>query len=107
MFYMRYNLKIWLNKHNSKEEGAMKKLFAVIMILSLLSFVFPAAGLAKEETSAVASPKCDMEKLKKIGGDAIVKIEKGSWEGGFNVTLNTDKMTFNDLIQKMVAEGCM
>ena len=69
--------------------------------------MFQGIAFAAEKTQAVASPKCDMEKVKKIGGKAVVKIEKGAWDGGYNITLNTDKLTFSELLQKMVKEKCM
>ena len=78
-----------------------------ISALSLAMVLFAAPALAGEETNAVASPKCDADKIKELGGDAVVKVEKGAWEGGYNVTLDTDKLTFAGLIEKLVDAGCM
>ena len=82
----------------------MKK---IIFAIVAMTFAVQTAVFAKEETSAVASPKCDMAKLKEVGGEGIVKVEKGAWEGGYNVTIDTDKTNSGELIQKMVAAGCM
>ena len=43
---------------------------------------------AEESTSAMAAPKCDLEKIQKLckASNDCVKVEKGAWEGGYNVT---------------------
>jgi hypothetical protein len=82
----------------------MKK---TIFVAIAMTFAIQSTAFAKEETSAMASPKCDAAKLKEIGGDGVVKVEKGAWEGGYNVTIETDKTNSGELIQKMVAAGCM
>ena len=78
-----------------------------ISALPLVVVLFAAPALAGEETSAVASPNCDAERVKELGGDGVVKVEKGAWEGGYNVTLDTDKPTIEKLIEKLVEAGCM
>ena len=79
-------------------------LAVILFVLSISTPVF-----AKPETSSVSSPKCDEAKLKQLCGDAFVKIEKAQWSGdlrGFNVTLETSKMTFGELTKKMLNAGC-
>lgn len=80
-----------------------KSIFATTALALTLSIFSAHAG---EETSAMASPKCDADKLQEIGGDGVVKVEQGAWAGGYNVTLNTDELTFADLTAKMAEEGC-
>jgi len=83
----------------------MKKIFLIIVILFLASTTYV---LAKPETSAVMSNKCDEAKIKQIAGDALIKIDPQDWGDvkGFLVTLETDKMTFADLTKKMQEAGC-
>ncbi len=78
-----------------------------ISALPLAMVLFASPALADEESAAVASPNCDAERIKELGGDGVVKVEKGEWEGGFNVTLETSKLTFAELIEKMAEADCM
>lgn len=80
-----------------------------MMLVLVLSLMGARLAVAAPETSAVSSPKCDEEKVRKLCGDALVKIEKAEWAGdmkGFNITLDTSKMTFGDLTKKMLDAGC-
>ena len=82
----------------------MKKLLFTTCCLML---AFNGSAIAAEETAAYASPKCNAEKIKEIGGDGIVKVEKGAWEGGYNITIDNSKTNSGELIGKMAAAGCM
>lgn len=82
----------------------MHGFFAIgLMTAVLLSAANPPA---KTETQAISSPKCDQKKLRAMAGNAAVKVEAGSWEGSYNVTLDTAKMTFDELLKKLVKEKC-
>lgn len=80
----------------------MKKYAFLVAFLGLA--VTAIAG--NVQTSAIMSPKCDEAKIKSLAGDALKEIKKASWKGGYNVTLDTSKMTFSQLTQKMQKEGC-
>jgi len=85
---------------------------------SMIKVVGLAAGLfmlgafssswAEESTSAMAAPKCDMEKMEKLckESDDCVKVEKGAWEGGFNVT-SKDKDAETRFMTEVVIKNCM
>lgn len=84
----------------------MKK---IIVFLSFFILAITTLVLAKPETSAVMSNKCDEAKIRQIAGDALIKIEPQDWGNGvkgFIITLETDKMTFAQLAQKMNENGC-
>ena len=78
-----------------------------ILITFSLFIALCSTAFAAEETGAYASPKCDAAKIKEIAGDGVVKVEKGAWEGGHNVTIDNSKTNSGELIGKMVAAGCM
>ena len=63
---------------------------------------------AEEVTSAMAAPKCDLEKIQKLctESDDCVKVEKGAWEGGFNVT-SKDKEAETRFLTEVVIKNCM
>jgi len=63
---------------------------------------------AAESTSAMAAPKCDMEKIKKLCSESkdCVKVEKGAWEGGYNVT-SKDKDAETRFMTEVVIKNCM
>lgn len=75
-----------------------------LVVLFVSAVVLPAR--AGEETSALSSPKCDMEKLKKLIGDGLVKIVPGVSDGIYNVTIDTAKVTSGDIVKKMLDAGC-
>ena len=83
----------------------MKRL---MMLTVAAAFVLPAAAQAKQESRAVLSNKCDVAKLKSLAGAALVKIGPGP--GGnakiHTVTLDTSKLTFQQLSQKMAKARC-
>jgi hypothetical protein len=70
--------------------------------------MLPATAQAKQESRAVLSNKCDVAKLRQIAGEALVRIGPGP--GGnakiHTITLDTSKLTFQQLTQKMVKAGC-
>ncbi|MBF8270437.1 MAG: hypothetical protein HW386_2146 [Gammaproteobacteria bacterium] len=63
---------------------------------------------AEESTSAMAAPKCDLEKIQKLceASDDCDKVEKGAWEGGYNVT-SKDKEAGNRFMTEVVIKNCM
>ncbi len=82
----------------------MKKVLFVILLLLMAS-----TSYAKEETNAVMSKSCDEAKVRELAGEALIKIVPQEWAGGlkgFNITLDTSKLTFADLTKKMMEAGC-
>jgi len=81
---------------------------SIILSAMLVVLVLPVAAQAASETKAMLSIKCSVEQLKKIIGDALIKIGPNASGNPkiFNITLNTEKMTFQQLTQKMVAAKC-
>jgi hypothetical protein len=63
---------------------------------------------AEESTSAMAAPKCDLEKIQKLCEESedCVKVEKGAWEGGYNVT-SKDKEAETRFMTEVVIKNCM
>ncbi|MEJ2122553.1 MAG: hypothetical protein P8Z76_18000 [Alphaproteobacteria bacterium] len=84
----------------------MKK--TVILTAVATALLLPAAAQAKQESRAVLSNKCDAAKLKSIAGGALVKIGPGPGKNAkiHTVTLDTSKLTFQQLTQKMAKAGC-
>jgi hypothetical protein len=84
----------------------MKK--TVILTPVATALLHPAAAQAKEESRAMLSNKCDAAKLKSIAGGALVKIGPGPGNNAktHTVTLDTSKLTFQQLTQKMAKAGC-
>jgi hypothetical protein len=80
----------------------------VILTAIAAALVVPAAAQAKQESRAVLSKKCDAAKLKAIAGPALVKIGPGPGNNAtiHTVTLDTSKLTFQQLTQKMTKAGC-
>jgi hypothetical protein len=85
----------------------MKKRFLGLCILTVAFCLFLTPAFSAEETNAVYSPKCDVKKFKDFCGEACKKVEKGSWEGGVNVTLDTDKLSWADLTKKLTENKCI
>lgn len=86
-------------------KNSVKLFVFVFAFLSALSL----AVWAAQETSTISSPKCDEAKVAALAGDALVKIEPAKWDGSlpaFIVTLNTDKLSFGKLAEKMKTAGC-
>jgi hypothetical protein len=74
-----------------------------------LALGVPIAGHAQESTSAMAAPKCDlatMEKLCAENSKECVKVEKGAFEGGYNVTTK-DKQAESRFLTEVVIKSCM
>ena len=84
----------------------MRKLLLALAAAALVAA--PGAALAANQTSALMSPKCDADKLKKLAGDALVKIgpNASGAKNIYDVTLDTAKMKFSALTQKMIKAGC-
>jgi hypothetical protein len=66
----------------------------------------PTAASAKVEKRAMLSKSCSMDKVKSLAGDAIVKVEKGASPIILNITLDTGKMTWQQLTVKMNTAAC-
>jgi len=85
------------------------KIKFILVTLVLFIFAFQLNVFAGNESASVMSKKCDKAKIEEFCGDALVKIVgPQDWGGikGFIVTLDTAKMTFKQLTDKMVAAGC-
>jgi len=82
----------------------MGKALTAGLALAFLAFSGPA--LAAAEASSVMSPKCDADRLGELAGDALISIEAGTAENIWVITLDTDKMTFEALLQEMISAGC-
>ena len=82
------------------------RIFWLTAMLLLTNLCNPA--WAEESTSAMAAPKCDMEKIQKLceESDDCVKVEKGAWEGGYNVT-SKDKEAETRFMTEVVIKNCM
>ena len=78
-------------------------LFAAAAVAIALA---PSVASAKTEKRAMLSKSCSMDKVKSLGGDAIVKLEKGPSPIILLVTLDTGKMTWQQLTVKMNSAGC-
>lgn len=82
---------------------------AAALAVMLLAFAVTAPVSAQESTSAMAAPKCDMEKMQKLCADnsnECVKVEKGAFEGGYNVT-SKDKAAETKFMTEIVIKNCM
>lgn len=82
-----------------------KKLFIAASILAITT-----TSHAQVVSTAVMSPNCNEAQLKEIAGDALVSItENQSWDNevkGFIISLDTNKMSYSDLIKKMQDKHC-
>ena len=79
------------------------------LTMALIVLAFPASVSAQESTSAMAAPKCDLEKMTKLCTDnnnECVKVEKGAFEGGYNVT-SKDKAAETKFMTEVVIKSCM
>ena len=65
---------------------------------------------AEVESSAIMSPNCTALQLKSIAGDALQSISKNqSWGDevkGYIISLDTSKLSYNDLVKKMQENNC-
>jgi hypothetical protein len=66
-------------------------IFAISLVLYAIVYMVPNVA-AEQQTNAVMSKSCDEAKLRKIAGDAIIKIEAKQWTA--------------DLTKKMLDAGC-
>jgi len=82
------------------------RIFGLTAALVLTGVCNPA--IAEESTSAMAAPKCDLEKIQKLCEESedCVKAEKGAWEGGYNVT-SKDKEAETRFMTDVVIKNCM
>jgi hypothetical protein len=82
-----------------------RQLFAIVALLTMIT-----TSHAQIVSTAVMSPNCDEAQLKEIAGTALTDIhENQSWDNevkGYIITLDTSKMTYNDLIKKMQEKNC-
>ena len=80
----------------------------VCMLFALAGSGLGAPVAAEESTSAMAAPSCDLEKIQKLCADSddCVKVEKGAWEGGYNVTAK-DKEAETRFMTEVVIKNCM
>ncbi len=83
----------------------MKHLMTLIAAIAVLA---PGASFAAEETFAALSPKCDAEKISEIVGDAVTKVAPNAsgTVGAFDVTLDTEKLSKQEFLKKLVEAGC-
>ncbi len=82
----------------------MRKTLLTLAAAALISA--PTVAIAKVDTRAMLSKKCDAEKLKQLSGGAITAIKPGPGQDIYTVSLDTAKMTWAALTQKMVKAGC-
>lgn len=86
----------------------LKKL-ALALALALPIFALTHSAFAVHKAYAVFSPSCPQDKMMEIAGDALINISRVKFAEGlysFNVTIDTQKLTYNDLIKKMEKAGC-
>ena len=87
------------------------------ILLSLTAILFMVQPLAANDTknpnhktSALYSPGCNEKQLKTLAGDALIKISvKQNWANdtkGYIVTLDTVKLSYGSLTQKMASAKC-
>jgi len=79
----------------------------ISLMVSGLLLIGLSVVYAAEETSAIAAPKCDAAKVKVLGGEGVLKVEKGAWVGSYRVTIDTTKMSSADMVRTLYAAGCM
>ena len=82
---------------------------AGMLTLALVVIAVPASVSAQESTTAMAAPKCDLEKIQKLcteNSNECVKAEKGAFEGGYNVT-SKDKAAEMKFLTEVVVKNCM
>ena len=81
----------------------------VAITVAIVAAAIPSLVSAEESTSAMAAPKCDLEKIQKLcaeNGNECVKVEKGAFEGGYNVT-SKDKAAETKFMTEVVIKNCM
>jgi len=76
-----------------------------------LSFAGDINKPVKAQTSAVMSNNCTPDQIKKLAGDAVIKINPtpnnpGTNYKSYNITLDINKMDFGALTKKMLDAGC-
>ncbi len=82
-----------------------KTLRTLAVLICTLSFGLVAA---EESTSAIAAPKCDLAQIEALCADSddCVKVEKGAWDGGYNVTA-PDKEAETKFMTEVIFKNCM
>lgn len=78
----------------------------IILFLALGVLILCKPALAIEEEQIVSSKKCDEAKIKKEGGKGVLSVKKSAWEGSYVVFIDTDQLSFTDLLQKLAKAGC-
>lgn len=82
----------------------MKKLLIAAGCAAVLAA--PIAAQAATETRAMMSKSCNPEKLKELSGGAITAIKPGPAANVYTISLDTAKMSWQDLVVKMNGAGC-
>lgn len=77
-----------------------------VMVTLLLMFVCPQLSFAGTESAQFPSPNCSKAKIQSLGAGAIVKIHGPIRGDQYIITLDTNKMTFSALTEKMRQAGC-
>ena len=80
------------------------KRFAILTLL--LMFVCPQISFAATESAQFPSPGCDKSKIRSLGGKAITKIHGPIQGNKYLITLDTEKMSFSDLMDKLHEANC-
>ena len=81
----------------------------VILLAALTAGFAPSIAMAKEETRAMASRACKADKLKQVGGSAVVKVAPApqNTPNVYRITLDTTKMTWQQLTRKLAQAKCL
>lgn len=91
------------------KDTEMKITLKLITLLALFISLPIMAG-KNHKASAIYSPGCNIEQIKELVGDALIKISpQQSWDNnteGFIVTLDLDKMDYSELTMKMMKAKC-
>lgn len=86
----------------------LKKMALAAAIIAPI-FAITHSAFAVHKAYAVYSPSCPQDKVIEIAGNALINISRVKFAEGlysFNVTIDTEKMTYKDLIKKMEMGGC-
>ena len=82
----------------------MRKLLTAASVVAALAM--PMTADAASETRAMLSKSCSPEKLKEISGGAITEIKPGPAANIYTISLDTSKLSWNQLVAKMNSAGC-
>ena len=78
------------------------------MVLGVPVLFATLGARAEEAVSAMSAPNCDFEQIQALCSDSedCVKVEKGAWEGGYNVT-SKDEEAQARFLTEVVIKNCM